>query len=332
MTENKCGENKRNTEFSPGALITLHPDKTYINVCKVANFMSSNKDFYDKNTQLRLKTIPRKNICVNVDLNIDTYLNMASLTLTPYDMAVIDAVHTLYFSGLDTFSTGMILRTMSGNMDQDATKQKVESISQSINKMRHIDISIEYTEEAKVRKLIPQNGTAVIKSYLLPVEDIICHAPNGRAIHAYRILKSSALYDYAVQIHQIICVPSTILDTHDSSLNDTDEVIILKRYLIKRIEGMKNPKNNLDSKEIIYSWYSAKTHSSKGLLYELGITAENYSDSAWLNKKSKLHQTVKKILDCFKSKGYIYSYTEIRGAKSCIKGVSLCVTQPKGDD
>ena len=325
MAENECNENIIHNELSNCALITIHTNKTYLNICKVANYISTRKDYFDKATEIRLKTIPSRNIYVNVDLNSDTNLAKANLTLTPYDLAVMDAAHTLYLCGLDTFSPAMILRVMSGNCYQDATRQKVDSITHAINKLRHMDIVIDYSAEARLRKLIPKDGKAIINSYLLPVEDMVCRSTNGHPVHSYRLIEESALYTYASKINQIISVPASILDTHDSSLSDTDEVIVIKRYLVKRIEGMKNKKNNLISKDIVYSWYDVKTHSQKGLLYDLGIYPDNYSESSWVNKKSHIHHTIVKILDCFVAKGYIASYKEIRGSKSSIKGVSLCV-------
>lgn len=298
------------------------PEKEYMNISKVAHYISGNTGLLDNETSLRLKTIPKKNIFVAVDLHKDEHLQLSSPNVTQYDMAVLDAVYTLFVNRQSIFSPEMLLRIMSGNFDQNASPQKVGSITRSINKLRHIDIRIDYTDEARARKLIGKNRTAVITSYLLPVDEIESRAANGQTIHAYRLLTEPALYVYARNIKQIIDVPTVLLETHDT-LSDTDEVIVIKRYLIKRIEGMKNSKNRLLSTKITYEWYDVKTKTTKGMFAELGYQKENFSEVGWRTKKSKLHKSVSQLLTAFQKDGYIKSFAEVRGAKSSIEGMNI---------
>lgn len=321
MSEDKP-KTENGGELLPSVVKMARPEKEYINISKVAHYISANTGLVDNETSLRLKTIPKKNVFVDVDLHKDEHLQLSSPNVTQYDMAVLDAVYTLFVNKQSMFSPEMLLRIMSGNFEQDASPQKIGSITRSINKLRHIDIRIDYTDEARARKLIGKNRTAVITSYLLPVDEIESRAANGQTIHAYRLLTEPALYVYARNIQQIIDVPTVLLETHDT-LSDTDEVIVLKRYLVKRIEGMKNPKNLLFSTKITYEWYDVKTKSNKGMFAELGYDATEYTESAWRNKKSKLHKFVLKLLTAFQQDGYIKSFTEVRGAKSSIEGVEI---------
>lgn len=313
---------ENNGEFRSRIIKMSRPEKEYMNISKVARFISTNTGLVDNDTTLKLMTILGKNIIVNVDLHKNEHLRLSSPNVTQYDMAVLDAVYTLYVNNQSIFSPEMLLRIMSGNFQQDASPQKIGTITRSINKLRHIDIRIDYTDEARLRKLIDKSHTAVITSYLLPVDETEIRAANGKTIHAYRLLMEPALYIYARIINQIIHVPTVLLETN-GTLSDTDEVIVLKRYLIKRIEGMRNSKNKLISKKITYEWYDIKTKSRKGMFAELGYDAKDFTESAWRNKKSKLHNIVLKLLTTYRHEGYIKSFTEVRGAKSIIEGVVI---------
>ena len=50
------------------------PEKEYMNISKVAHYISGNTGLLDNETSLRLKTIPKKNIFVAVDLHKDEHL------------------------------------------------------------------------------------------------------------------------------------------------------------------------------------------------------------------------------------------------------------------
>ena len=238
-------------------------------------------------------------------------------------MAVMDAFYTLYKSGYQTFSLQTVIRVMSGNMDQDITAQKIARLKESVEKLRLILITIDCTDELRVRKLIKKEETAKYRSYFLPVSSVEIQSGNQTVVEGYRLLELPALYAYAERIKQMISVPIELLASTGGFLPDTDENIILKRYLLKRIARMKKEKATVYSRRIRYEWYDRKAQREKGMFAELGYREEDFaSRSSWLNKRAKVHKVVKQILDAFRQAGYIAGYSETREGNA-ITGVEI---------
>lgn len=289
----------------------------YFNNTKIAKVISTRENLVDTGG-ISIKTI-REGVITDVDLVSDERLQLTK-DITPYDMAVQDAIYSLYQAGCDRFTVQMVGEIMSGNTNQDILPQKIEEISRSIHKMRHIDISIDCTEEwiAKGKRL-PKSGKVIFKSYLLPLAEVKVTAGNQMEMEGYRLLSKPALYDYAEHLNQIVNVPIGLLATQEL-LSDNTEVIIIKRYLIKKIALMKNKRNDLCSDRISLEWYDKKNHEMKGLYAELGYHAEDYSK--WRDKKAQLRSITVKILEYLKSVGYIKSYQEYLDGRE-IKGYEI---------
>ena len=232
---------------------------------------------------IRVSTLPSRKIVTLVNLCQDKNIQLSCNDISPYDMAVMDAFYTLYKSGYQTFSLQTVIRVMSGNMDQDITAQKIARLKESVE---------------------IQSG-------------------NQTVVEGYRLLELPALYAYAERIKQMISVPIELLASTGGFLPDTDENVILKRYLLKRIARMKKEKATVYSRRIRYEWYDRKTQREKGMFAELGYREEDFaSRSSWLNKRAKVHKAVKQILDAFRQAGYIAGYSETREGNA-ITGVEI---------
>ena len=123
------------------------------------------------------------------------------------------------------------------------------------------------------------------------------------------------LYDYAERIGRIATVPIGLMKV--SGVTDTEDGILVKRYVIQRVEELKRARNKSQLKEIIY--YDQEMR--KGAMSEL------WYDSDFKNvrdKKAKLHSTIIKVLKSFKKENYIKDYKEILDGKSVI-GVEIVV-------
>lgn len=295
------------------------PKKEYLNNSKIANYISSNNNLLDKT--LQLTTIPKKNIFVTVDLTTDENLSVTNQNITQYDMAVMDSVYTLLVNGTSSFTPEMIVRIMSGNFEQDVTPQKAGSVTKSLNKLSLIRISIDCTDELRMRKQISNNKTAQLTSYLMPIREITIRSANHQTeMKGFQLIEKPVLYTYAENIKQIMSVPTALLETKNK-ISNTDDVIIIKRALIKRIEIMKSNKNLINSNIINYERYDSKTGDTKGFFQTLGFNKNNYSN--WKKKKSKLHNTITSILDIFIQDNYILGYTVITEGKQKINGIQI---------
>ena len=228
------------------------PKKEYLNNSKIANYISSNNNLLDKT--LQLTTIPKKNIFVTVDLTTDENLSVTNQNITQYDMAVMDSVYTLLVNGTSSFTPEMIVRIMSGNFEQDVTPQKAGSVTKSLNKLSLIRISIDCTDELRMRKQIGNNKTAQLTSYLMPIREITIRSANHQTeMKGFQLIEKPVLYTYAENIKQIMSVPTALLEAKNK-ISNTDDVIIIK-----------------------------------GFLQTLGFNKNNYSN--WKKKKSRLHNT-----------------------------------------
>lgn len=295
------------------------PKKEYLNNSKIANYISSNNNLLDKT--LQLTTIPKKNIFVTVDLTTDENLSVTNQNITQYDMAVMDSVYTLLVNGTSSFTPEMIVRIMSGNFEQDVTPQKAGSVTKSLNKLSLIRISIDCTDELRMRKQIGNNKTAQLTSYLMPIREITIRSANHQTeMKGFQLIEKPVLYTYAENIKQIMSVPTALLEAKNK-ISNTDDVIIIKRALIKRIEIMKSNKNLINSNIINYERYDSKTGDTKGFLQTLGFNKNNYSN--WKKKKSRLHNTITSILDIFIQDNYILGYTVITEGKQKINGIQI---------
>ena len=295
------------------------PKKEYLNNSKIANYISSNNNLLDKT--LQLTTIPKKNIFVTVDLTTDENVSVINQNITQYDMAVMDSVYTLLVNGTSSFTPEMIVRIMSGNFEQDVTPQKAGAVTKSLNKLSLIRISIDCTDELRMRKQISNNKTAQLTSYLMPIREITIRSANHQTeMKGFQLIEKPVLYTYAENIKQIMSVPTTLLETKNK-ISNTDDVIIIKRALIKRIEIMKSNKNLINSNIINYERYDPKTGDTKGFFQTLGFYKNNYSN--WKKKKSRLHNTITSILNIFIQDHYILGYTVITEGKQKINGIQI---------
>jgi hypothetical protein len=146
---------------------------------------------------------------------------------------------------------------------------------------------------------------AKIDGYMLPVTSVyVKMASNGKEVVAYKLLDKPLLYKYAERLKQIITVPFELLNIKGAS--DTEDVTVLKNYLLRRIELMKNGNNNVESYNISYK-----------KIYELlNVSEQNsVSNNAWYLKTSDIRKTVKEILDYWKEIRYISKYSEYIDSK-----------------
>ncbi len=303
------------------------PKKEYLNNTKVANYISTQQDLFSSTMQLT--TMPKKNIFVTVDLTADANLALSNPNITQYDMAVMDAVYTMLVNGAAAFTPEMVVRIMSGNFTQDVKPQKSGAVTRSLHKLSLIRISIDCTAELRARKKIDKGQTAKLTSYLMPLREIDIRSANHKTVmKGYQLLEIPVLYSYAETVRQIIDFPTELLEIADPSgsghLSDTDDVIVIKRALIRRIELMKNSKNNINNDTIRYERYDPATGAKKGFFSMLGYTEDSYKNpKQWKKKRSTLNRIVTTILQDFAKEKYISGYELVKEGKQKVIGVKI---------
>lgn len=255
----------------------------------------------------------KEEVCAIVDIVKEKKLSLSNPDVTQFDLAVMDSVYTLAVSGIMRFTPEDVARIMSGNLEQNLTPKKIKEVKESIEKLSFIRLTIDYTDEMIARgEVKPGKRTFELESYMVPVRKIEIKSRNNQTkLTGYQLLEMPILYQYAEKTHQIAGVPLEILNT--PSIGDTNDVIVIKRALIRRIEAIKNPRNSIVSESIIYERVDHTTGQITGFFAKLGFFESDSSNKKqWNKKRAALHKTVISIPDDFKEKGYIAGYELVR--------------------
>ena len=269
---------------------SILPEKYIIPNNKLPNALT--KKGVELAMELDLTINEKKNIVTKVDLDF----NESGITLygknkefTPYDRSVLNAVCSVFEVGNTNFTPSQIYRCMNGLTDGEKVSPKsIEAITESIDKMRRTYMKIDCSKEAQAYRNEP-NFKAFIEDYILSAKKVTLINGNDKVI-GYSINNKPILYEYAQFTKQVVTVPNKWLNTKDV-IRSTPDVIVIREYLLRRIEGMKNPNNKLSNK-ILFS-----------KIFET-IRLEKPTKQ----KAQKVRETVEKILTKYKKEGYIKNF------------------------
>lgn len=233
---------------------------------------------------------------------------------TEYDRNVYNAVSSLYVYGDQSHvvTPAMVYRAMTGLTDSEKpTAGQLAAVTRSLDKMRFIRARIDCTEELKMRRITlnsKQINGGEIDTYLLTADAIKVQA-GGQTVRAYRIIKTPILYEYAAAVKQVLTLPASVLDVKElnpggsigARLPNTESRILIKGYLIRRIEGMKG-KNGLSNPVISLYDYQRDGETHQGL-YSIAGKA----DAKDLEAK-RIRTDVEKMLAYWQATGYIKAF------------------------
>ena len=222
------------------------------NISSVAKFITTTGGLVSSENPTELKVMPSKNIIVTVDLEKDKDVKLSSNNVTMYDLAVMDSVYTLYKNNCSSFTPEMISRIMSGNMKGDVKPQKAGAVTRSLKKLALIRITLDCTDEFEARGIKLRKGDkALFTDYLLPLREVQVKSANGEVyLNGFSLKEMPVLYDYAERIGRIAAVPISLMKV--PGMTDTDDAILVKRYVIQRVEELKRARNKVALKEVIY--------------------------------------------------------------------------------
>lgn len=230
---------------------------------------------------------------------------------TAYDRAVYNAVCSLWEAGNTAFSPAMVYLAMNGlsgsaERGRKVSPQAVAAVTRSIEKQRFTRLTIDCTEQMKYYKDLKR---AKFDANMLSIEGVEMTAQNGAKIKAYTFTNPNrppVLYEYSRSIGQVISVPPRLLNSGDT-INNTDEVIVLREYLIREINWMKQP-NSTRNKAITYS----------DIYHELDIEEQSITK----DKARKIRNNTEALLTHLKNEGYIKGFTEYKKGRT-IAGVEI---------
>lgn len=256
---------------------------------------------------------------------------------TEYDRNVYNAVSSLYVYGDQSHvvTPAMVYRAMTGLTDSEKpTAGQLAAVTRSLDKMRFIRARIDCTEELKARRITlnsKQINGGEIDTYLLTADAIKVQA-GGQTVRAYRIIKTPILYEYAAAVKQVLTLPASVLDVKEISevtvdgakkltigarLPNTESRILIKGYLIRRIEGMKG-KNGLNNPVIALYDYQRDGETHQGLYSIAG------KPDADRKEMQRIREDAEKMLAYWAATGYIKAF-EAQTERKKITGYKITV-------
>lgn len=223
--------------------------------------------------------------------------------VTEYDKSVHNMAISIGLANKHGFFTARELATALIHGDNPnnnrVSSQQIGAVTKSIEKQRHIDITIDWTEHIKLNNKgnLPEDASNfTVKDYMLPVREYTATI-GGKTLHGYQFIdpvKLSPLYQYACSVGQIGQHPVKMLNI---PINLDQQKLVLRDYLLEQIAHFKNPRNRL-----------SRTISVEKLLEVAGEDVATISRK----KKSALLQAVENMLTYWKEEGYIKDYQRNR--------------------
>lgn len=219
--------------------------------------------------------------------------------LNRYEIAVINAVATLFEAGNTEVTSQDIARATSGFTESEfITISKREEIEKIIDKAIDTKIKIEFKQHLLMNNKGKESSQISTCEAKLIEARKIKDTFGERTETAYMLLLTPPLYQYANAVGQVQSIPPEQYNTKNK-LDSTNKNIILKNYLFERIGGMKSSK------------------LSKTMIYET-ISNECQVKIKDRTEKKRFRTAVMKLLDHFIETNYIKSYQENKEGKSIV--------------
>ena len=216
-----------------------------------------------------------------------------SQKLTAYDREVYNGVCSLIEAGYTFGTAKQIYEAFAGKPSKSPQAEK--RVAGSMRKMMTTLITFDWTEHAKMKGIELKEGEGLHTEENMIYAQAAYATINGQKVRGYKFLKVPALYEYSKKVGQLTSIDRKFLKL--KHVSNTENTIVLKNYIIRRIEGMKNRHNQLRN-VILF----------KTMFEDCGITGT----------KMQMHRhrkTVYTILDELCEMGYINTYKEKRNGQ-----------------
>ena len=247
-----------------------------------------------------------------------------------FDKVVLDSIYTLIRNGYHTATLQMITKVVYGTTDKRMNKSQMDKVKNSMDRWKQASFGINFKGEFEGRGITDSHfisSTQTLRQtdwtgYLVLDKSATSRSisTNGKPAEGYH-LEKGYLNQYAEAIGQILCVPFEVRDISSfpafltakdcDSADDigddlfakiTKDVIIIRDYLISRIEQMKNSHSSIKSMQITYEWTLSSTGEAKGMFHVLGFSTDSQCSR---KKKHRVHTITKRILAFFTRINYI---------------------------
>lgn len=311
-------------QLSLPALVTRIPEDRVMPNTKLSNTMVQEQNLFDDFFELKVIDKDKNNkksqpVYTAVRLKYDSKdieIIGGQSTFTPFDMVVHDTVGSIFASGQNTFTPETVYRVMTcktGNKYVDP--KTIAEVESSIEKSLRLRATIDITKEAEARGYTFSNNPNYKKGDRIIMEDTLLSAKKlqvrtgGTIKTGYIFNTIPILYDYAEKSNQIIRVKTEYLNL-SKQMNVTNEVVVIRDFILKQIEYMRGGRKGWRNNKITYQ-----------SIYDLLlITPEQFKNIKQKHKKTR--DTTISILKALITNGYIKAFNQYNKGKE-IAGVEI---------
>lgn len=294
---------------------TNKPQTHYFGVSKISNKIVEPVLMSGALAEVGMGGKGERDITTSLILNYDDEDVRLSRPLTPLDREVHNAVATLWAAGNRAITPLQVYRCMTGKTEKNRrpTPETLTSIVESIDKQRRTFVRLYFGNELRGKSATFENEKFTAEEcrferYMLNADKVTIVATNGRELDGYIINRPPILYQHDSMTKQVVSYPQRLLEATSSVTSMTDRNVLIRSYLIKRVEMMR-PGRSMKSHHIQYDT----------ILNEIGETDMNRKD------RNRVIQTVRKLLDAFVDEGFITGWSEYRDGGSSHRLIGVCI-------
>lgn len=301
------------TTDKPNTLEVIRPikaDNLNMPNNRFLNMVTGNEEVpYDGSPFPVMKSERTEEIESTVTLNYendDIQIAEKDKRFTEYDRCVHEAICTLHEVGNTSFTPDQVYRTMNGlTADKTVSPPSTQKVVESIDKMRKMQVTINYSDEFRKRLKSEDNADYYYAEGSIIQAEKRYARLGGHEVLAYYMLPKPIIYRYAQATRQVITIPTKLLSTADV-IRNTPENTTLRNYLVRRIEAMKNRKNSIKSNRILF----------ETIYKQLGL------EKPTAKKSMKVRDAIEKYLEHYKSKNYIKDFKFYKTGRT-FKGIEI---------
>lgn len=212
--------------------------------------------------------------------------------LTAFEQSVFSAIFTkVKNDGHKYFTVNEITRIVYGiPKNGNPSRGQKSAVTKSINKMRVLLISIDWSAHLRLNEKPSNNNSVVVEDYFLPARKVTAKI-NGNVAECLYLTAYPSLWEYSEAVNQIITYP---IETTYVPLNMTPERILIRDYLLERI-------------------YQNKYHT---IAFNTIIEQVADPQTVTRNKRKKILADVRVMLNYWRDKNFIKNYKEILKGRS----------------
>lgn len=272
---------------------TNTPNNTTILIDKLTTSLSAGLIPYGEITPLKMeKGRSKKQITTFVTLDIEAIGDILPDNIRGEDINLLEAIISLLIANIDegksTFTLNDIYRVEKKNLQTNPNTRNQEQLKNRIFKLMKTLITIDSSEEKSsyYPDLIYKETSNLLNAHFLEIE------VKGNKTMAIKILDMPILYRYSQAKSQLTNIPFSLTD---NKLIKTGSVLVLEKYLLRRISQMRNSKKL--TRNILYS-----------TIYD-NMNFKQKSKSAIENAKATTRINTEEILKTLIQKKYIKDYS-----------------------